>query len=65
MSEPVLVVNWAKLYNELFETIYRDPALLARYAAADSAQAQDICAEQLDVLIQDVHDFSERFLTTG
>lgn len=65
MSEPVLLVNWSKLYNELFASIYADAALLARYTAADSTQAQEICADQLDVLIRDARDFRERFLVIG
>jgi hypothetical protein len=54
-------VNWAKLNNELFALICADPALRERYECANSAEAQEICAEQFDRLAADAADFVDRF----
>jgi hypothetical protein len=55
-------VDWAKLNNALFALICADPHLRARYDAADSAESEHICSEQIDVLVKDVDDFVDRFL---
>ena len=55
-------VDWAKLNNALFTLICADPDLRSRYERADSAQAEQICAEQFDALVADVQDFVDRFL---
>jgi hypothetical protein len=57
-----LRVDWAKLNNELFALIYADPDLLQRYDRADSAEAQEICSEQFDLLADNAADFLERFI---
>lgn len=55
-------VDWAKLNNELFALIYADSDLRMRYDRADFVEAQEICADQFDVLVSDVSDFMERFI---
>lgn len=62
MSQPAFSINWAKLHNELFAAICSDPQLRARYEAADSEEAQEICADQLDRIVCDAGDFLERFI---
>ncbi len=59
---PDFTVDWAKLNNELFATIYANAELHARYERADWLEAQEICAEQFDVLVKDVADFVARFI---
>ncbi len=55
-------VDWAKLNNELFASIYADPELRVRYDAASSSEAQAICSDQFDILVEDAADFVERFI---
>lgn len=61
MQQDGFRVNWARLNNELFGMICADPALRARYEAADSNEAQEICGDLFDLLVNDVTDFIERF----
>ncbi len=55
-------VKWAKLNNEVFALIYADEALRARYERADSAEACEICSDQIDRLVHDAVEFVERFI---
>ncbi len=55
-------VEWAKLNNAVFALIYADEALRARYDAADSTEAREICADQVDRLAADPAEFVERFI---
>ena len=61
MQQDGFRVNWARLNNELFGMICADPALRARYEQADSNEAQEICGDLFDLLVNDVTDFIERF----
>lgn len=54
-------VHWSKLNNELFALIYADPELRARYDMADSREAQEICGDLVDRLVDDPADFIRRF----
>lgn len=55
-------VDWAKLNNALFSLICADPDLRAQYEKAGSAESEQICAEQFDLLVRDVNDFVDRFV---
>ncbi len=55
-------VNWAKLNNAVFGSIYADPELRARYERATAAEAESICSDQFDVLANDAEWFVERFI---
>lgn len=55
-------VEWAKLNNEVFASIYADDALRVRYERASSAEACAICSEQIDRLAADPAEFVERFI---
>ena len=55
-------VHWANLNNALFALICADADLRARYELANSAEAQEICAEQFDLLAADAAEFVERFI---
>lgn len=54
-------VDWAKLNNELFALIYADPDLRTRYDLADSHEAQEMCADLFDRLVDNPTDFMKRF----
>lgn len=63
MPESGVKVHWSRLNNALFGLIYADPDLRARYERADSAEAQDICAEQFDRLAADAAAFVEQYIS--
>lgn len=55
-------VHWAKLNNELFGRICADPELRARYERAGFMEAQSICSDEFDNLVNDASEFIERFV---
>ncbi|HKU66209.1 MAG TPA: hypothetical protein VJP85_00380 [Candidatus Baltobacteraceae bacterium] len=54
-------VHWSKLNNELFALIYADPELRVRYDLADSHEAQEMCGELFDRLVDNPSDFMKRY----